>query len=611
MAGSALARDNAASNEILHNTLRISVQVLPPAQLLFAAAAECKEAAGGPGSPLSTAAQDLVWLMESVGKAAVCASSRLRMQMEVVQQQEQQPQQQRGEESQRREEEQQVGRRRTGAAGSARSRKRGGASGGDNTAANGPGLHRERRDGTHDQGPQLQLLRREYEAADRWAMVLIEVVAQLLLALCGPASWLAGWPRPPFYLAGCTVGAEAAAGAGAGAAATGSSVLCARLCGTDQAALRGAAAYCAAALCRIATCKLEAGGVLGPTGAIPGCVERLPYACELLVFPLCDWVPSRQLLFRADPLRLLAAGLQRLLWDLGLTAGARSSGQVGQGVEKGAAHSAARLLGALACLGACGETAPHVAAWLAEPAGARWGLTADGGEAGEAQGRAEGSSKEEGGEGQVGGGACGSREVVSRGDAVVLVAACVDRERGGQWWAAWAGRLVGAAPAAAGGGGAGAGAGAGEAGGSKGAEALREAAAALVAEWHEELWGVEARGAAWGEPVGTGAGGRGLPGAPAEGLAGGDTAGGDARGSASCEGKVEEAGEAAAGGVQEVAVAWPRVCANEMCLSFAGERDARLGLQRCGRCEARYCCRECQAAHWRAGHKRECGTVGG
>ncbi len=48
----------------------------------------------------------------------------------------------------------------------------------------------------------------------------------------------------------------------------------------------------------------------------------------------------------------------------------------------------------------------------------------------------------------------------------------------------------------------------------------------------------------------------------------------------------------------------PRVCANEGCQSFSGERDAALGLRRCGRCEARYCCRECQTADWRAGHRR-------
>ncbi|KAG2489973.1 hypothetical protein HYH03_011602 [Edaphochlamys debaryana] len=51
-------------------------------------------------------------------------------------------------------------------------------------------------------------------------------------------------------------------------------------------------------------------------------------------------------------------------------------------------------------------------------------------------------------------------------------------------------------------------------------------------------------------------------------------------------------------------------CSNPACPNLAGPSEASLRVKRCGGCEAaRYCCRECQAAHWEAGHKRECRTA--
>ncbi|KAG2487089.1 hypothetical protein HYH03_014333 [Edaphochlamys debaryana] len=45
-------------------------------------------------------------------------------------------------------------------------------------------------------------------------------------------------------------------------------------------------------------------------------------------------------------------------------------------------------------------------------------------------------------------------------------------------------------------------------------------------------------------------------------------------------------------------------CANPACANLAGDSEAALKLQQCGRCgRASYCCRDCQMAHWRAGHK--------
>ncbi|GLC41689.1 hypothetical protein PLESTB_000688200 [Pleodorina starrii] len=50
-----------------------------------------------------------------------------------------------------------------------------------------------------------------------------------------------------------------------------------------------------------------------------------------------------------------------------------------------------------------------------------------------------------------------------------------------------------------------------------------------------------------------------------------------------------------------------RTCANPSCVNLEGDSEAELGLAACGGCGAvGYCCRECQVAHWRAGHKAEC-----
>ncbi|KAG2495704.1 hypothetical protein HYH03_006304 [Edaphochlamys debaryana] len=49
-------------------------------------------------------------------------------------------------------------------------------------------------------------------------------------------------------------------------------------------------------------------------------------------------------------------------------------------------------------------------------------------------------------------------------------------------------------------------------------------------------------------------------------------------------------------------------CDNPACASLAGDSEAGLRLRQCGRCgRASYCCRECQTAHWRAGHREACG----
>ncbi|KAG2484515.1 hypothetical protein HYH03_016655 [Edaphochlamys debaryana] len=56
------------------------------------------------------------------------------------------------------------------------------------------------------------------------------------------------------------------------------------------------------------------------------------------------------------------------------------------------------------------------------------------------------------------------------------------------------------------------------------------------------------------------------------------------------------------------------VCGNPACVSLAGDSEAGLRLQQCGRCRrVSYCCKECQMAHWRAGHEAACeaGRAGG
>ncbi|KAG2493876.1 hypothetical protein HYH03_007814 [Edaphochlamys debaryana] len=50
------------------------------------------------------------------------------------------------------------------------------------------------------------------------------------------------------------------------------------------------------------------------------------------------------------------------------------------------------------------------------------------------------------------------------------------------------------------------------------------------------------------------------------------------------------------------------VCGNPACKSMAGDSEADVRLAQCSRCKVvGYCCNECQSAHWRRGHKEECG----
>ncbi|KAG2491769.1 hypothetical protein HYH03_009930 [Edaphochlamys debaryana] len=54
----------------------------------------------------------------------------------------------------------------------------------------------------------------------------------------------------------------------------------------------------------------------------------------------------------------------------------------------------------------------------------------------------------------------------------------------------------------------------------------------------------------------------------------------------------------------------PPACSSPACASLAGDSEAGLRRQQCGRCgRASYCCRECQVAHWKAGHKEACGKA--
>ncbi|KXZ48306.1 hypothetical protein GPECTOR_29g80 [Gonium pectorale] len=56
----------------------------------------------------------------------------------------------------------------------------------------------------------------------------------------------------------------------------------------------------------------------------------------------------------------------------------------------------------------------------------------------------------------------------------------------------------------------------------------------------------------------------------------------------------------------------PGRCANPRCANLAGDSEADLTLKACAGCGAvDYCCRPCQTAHWRAGHKGECGRMRG
>ncbi|PNH05451.1 hypothetical protein TSOC_008268 [Tetrabaena socialis] len=58
--------------------------------------------------------------------------------------------------------------------------------------------------------------------------------------------------------------------------------------------------------------------------------------------------------------------------------------------------------------------------------------------------------------------------------------------------------------------------------------------------------------------------------------------------------------------------ALPPTCSNPLCASLAGDSEADLTLRACGGCgRPRYCCPDCQKAHWRAGHRAECARPGG
>ncbi|KXZ50052.1 hypothetical protein GPECTOR_18g32 [Gonium pectorale] len=56
----------------------------------------------------------------------------------------------------------------------------------------------------------------------------------------------------------------------------------------------------------------------------------------------------------------------------------------------------------------------------------------------------------------------------------------------------------------------------------------------------------------------------------------------------------------------------PGRCANPACANLEGDSEVDLTLKACAGCSAvGYCCRPCKTAHWRAGHKEECGRVQG
>ncbi len=68
-----------------------------------------------------------------------------------------------------------------------------------------------------------------------------------------------------------------------------------------------------------------------------------------------------------------------------------------------------------------------------------------------------------------------------------------------------------------------------------------------------------------------------------------------------------------AGMTLQAPVELPRVCSNPVCDNFREQSEGALKLQRCSGCGGgvRYCGVECQRAHWRAGHKEECGRRAG
>ncbi|PNH10026.1 hypothetical protein TSOC_003275 [Tetrabaena socialis] len=54
-----------------------------------------------------------------------------------------------------------------------------------------------------------------------------------------------------------------------------------------------------------------------------------------------------------------------------------------------------------------------------------------------------------------------------------------------------------------------------------------------------------------------------------------------------------------------------RTCSYPACSNLAGDSEADLRLQSCAKCAAAaYCCRACQVAHWRAGHREACALLG-
>ncbi|KAG2491575.1 hypothetical protein HYH03_010143 [Edaphochlamys debaryana] len=167
---------------------------------------------------------------------------------------------------------------------------------------------------------------------------------------------------------------------------------------------------------------------------------------------------------------------------------------------------------------------------------------------------------------------------------------------------------------------------------------LAEAACAVAAAWPDDVWraggpttgGSGAPGVtpwpskglrllAWrlaeaGGGGGKGGGGGGLVqrvGALATALETGD--GGVFVGnSGPCSsGKAAEAAGLFAATLAEAQAVLHGLCANHACVNLSGDSEGELQLQQCGRCgRVSYCCRECQVAHWRAGHKEACGGGG-
>jgi hypothetical protein len=59
--------------------------------------------------------------------------------------------------------------------------------------------------------------------------------------------------------------------------------------------------------------------------------------------------------------------------------------------------------------------------------------------------------------------------------------------------------------------------------------------------------------------------------------------------------------------LQHVVVPGVPGCSYPSCCNLEGRSEAELPTQVCSKCRgARYCCREHQAAHWKAGHKQAC-----